>query len=113
VARRRERGFAPSLFPIGDFGQSSPYGSTNLPDSERETITETLQGGTVRLTYMDTPESRRRPRKVATVKETAPEPLGPAKVASEVPRRGSEESRFADYPMPGHPRKRIVFNAKL
>jgi hypothetical protein len=117
AARRRERGFAPSLFPVSNSRAPSPYGSTKVPDSEREVVTESLQGGTIRKTYMDTPESRLRARQAPAPPSPPAEPEGPAEGPPEAPNesegQGEEPSRFADFPMPGHPRQGIVFGAKL
>jgi hypothetical protein len=88
-----------------------------MPDSEREVVTETLQGGTIRTTYTDTPESHNRPRKAAPVVEASPEPEEavkvPPKAPAVTPEDGQEPSRFADYPMPGHRKKGIDFGAKV
>lgn len=117
MARRRERGFITPSFPAGDFRPSSPYANGDRPDSEREVVTETLQGGTIRQTYMDPPTTHQRPRKATPAPEAMPEPEEPATAPARAPKvtyeNGEEPSRFADYSMPGHPRKGIVFGAKV
>lgn len=101
VRRKRSRtGYHPTGVEL-EGAPPSPDPWSGVPESRRKVVSETLRGGVVRKTYVDTAED---------VKAVPPQPTPskppPAPVELSRPpetRKGpASDSRFANYSMPGH-----------